>query len=295
MKPYKMALKKLEYKLKLIRTFFISDLRYRKRKHLQEFRRVPDFENPQSLNEKINNRMIFERDPFFTMLADKVAVREYVKTKIGEDYLVPLLGCYERAELIDLSELPEQFVLKCSHDSGSAIICKNKHQFDERAAKKKLNAHLNKNMYYVTREWHYKNIKPYIICEKFIDVFGGEPLHLIPEVYRVHCFSGKAHITEADFTDAMNNEYVNVYDPHWKLLPLTMGYNNTPHKITEPIFYRHMITLAEKLAEGIAYCRVDFIANKHQVFFSEITLTPCNGRIQISPVHWDYFLGELWV
>ena len=295
MKSYKMVLKNLEYKLKLVRAFFISDLRYRKRKHQQEFHRVPDFENPQSLNEKINNRMIFERDPFFTMLADKIAVREYVKTKIGDDYLVPLLGCFERAELIDLNELPEQFVLKCSHDSGSAIICKNKHQFDERAAKKKLNAHLNKNMYYVTREWHYKNIKPYIICEKFIDVFGGEPLHLIPEVYRVHCFSGKAHIAEADFTDDMNNEYVNVYDPYWTILPLTMGYNNSPHGIAEPDFYRHMITLAEKLAEGISYCRVDFIADKHQVFFSELTLTPCNGRIQICPVYWDYFLGELWV
>lgn len=74
-----------------------------------------------------------------------------------------------------------------------------------------------------------------------------------------------------------------------------MGYNNSPHGIAEPDFYRHMITLAEKLAEGISYCRVDFIADKHQVFFSEITLTPCNGRIQICPVYWDYFLGELWV
>lgn len=191
MKPYNLLLKKIEYKMKCFRAFFITDLRYRERKHQQEFRRVPDFRNPQSLNEKINNRMIFERDPFFTMLADKVAVREYVKGKIGEDYLVPVVGLFEKAEGIDLSTLPERFVLKCSHDSGSAVICRDKRQFDERAAKRKLSDHLNKNMYYVTREWHYKDIKPYIICEEFIDVVGGEPLHLTPEVYRLHCFQAR--------------------------------------------------------------------------------------------------------
>lgn len=295
MKSIDYFLKSLEYKLKVLRASFVCDISYRKKKHIKEFGRVPDFHHPQSLNEKINHRMIFDRNPLFTHLADKIAVRDYVREKIGEEFLIPVIAVYQKIEDIDFAALPDQFVLKCNHDSGSALLCPDKGHFDQHQASRKLAFCLERNMYYTTREWHYKNIPPRILCEEYIDIGSAAKNADMPEVYRIHCFSGKAHITEADFTDASGNEYVNVYDTRWRLLPLTMGYKNSPRSVTEPATYQRMVSLAERLADNIDYCRVDFLSDGEAIYFGEITLTPCNGRMQISPVSWDYHLGELWV
>ncbi|EHK6073767.1 ATP-grasp fold amidoligase family protein [Rahnella rivi] len=294
MKKMTYFLKSIEYKLKFLRTFFINDVYYRKKKHLQEFGETPNFKIPKSLNEKIIHRMIYDKNPLFTQLADKVSVRDYVKDKIGDSYLIPLLGVFDSAEEIDFNMLPERFVIKCNHDSNSSIICTDKIFFNEDEARRKLSFCLSRNMYYNTREWHYKNITPRIICENYIDVFLGKDRAYIPECFRIHCFAGKAHITEADFTDNNKNEYVNVYDKMWMLLPLTMGYENNSHNIPEPLSYKTMIVLAEKLSADIDYCRVDFLLSGEDVYFSEITLTPCNGRMHIKPESWNYLLGELW-
>lgn len=131
-------MKKLEYFLKIVRTSIISDKNYLTKKFMKKIKYSPNFDFPESFNEKINHRILYDRNPLFTQLADKLLVRDFIKQKIGEDYLVPLLKCYNKTQQINLDELPEQFVLKCNHDSGSSIICHSKHHFDLSKAKKSL-------------------------------------------------------------------------------------------------------------------------------------------------------------
>jgi len=132
------------------------------------------------------------------MLADKLAVRAYVSSRTKRVKTVPLIGVYSRASQIDFSALPDKFVLKCNHDSGSTIICTNKAQFNYREACIKLSLALKKNLYYTTREWQYKNIAPSILCEPLIDLFDDADRNITPEMLRIHCFHGVAHYIEAD-------------------------------------------------------------------------------------------------
>ena len=294
MQYHNFIIKKIEYCGKVMRSFFVSDLRYRQSKYSREFNRVASIIMPASLNEKINHRMIYDHNPDFTLLADKVKVRDYVRDKIGEHYLVPLLGVYEKFDDIDIKLLPQKFVIKCTHDSGSAIICTNKNHFNFSKAKKKIEFCLRRNMYYATREWHYKNIKPAVICEKYIDLFLEKDKSVTPEIFRLHCFSGQVQFVEVDITDENKKEFVNVYNCSWQLLPFTVGYPTTDYPLEKPVKFAKLIALAEKLAEDIDYCRVDMYATDDEIYFSEITLAPCNGRIKIKPLSWDFRLGELW-
>lgn len=291
----KNSLKALEYRFKIARSWFISDRRYRLNKFQAKFKRSLNIISPCSLNDKINYRMIYDKNPLYTRLADKWAVREYVSKKIGAAYLVPVFGIYQQPEEINLANLPDKFVLKCNHDCGSAIVCEDKTTFDWPQARAKMKFSLAKNMYYASRETHYRDISPLIICETFIETLSRSATLLAPELYRIHCFSSRAKIIEADFTDANGKEYVNVYDENWQLLPLTMGYSNTPGAIARPTQIRAMLNIAERLAENIDYCRIDlFLDVNNDLWFSEMTFAPCNGLMKIAPVSWDFILGEMW-
>ena len=127
-----------------------------------------NLKNPKTLNEKLQWMKFNYRFPLQTIVSDKYAVREYVRGKIGEEYLIPLYGVWNTFDDIDLSRLPDKFVLKCNHDSGGLAICQNKNQFDITSARSKINRSLKSNFYYVGREYQYKNIVPKIICEEFI-------------------------------------------------------------------------------------------------------------------------------
>ena len=286
-------MKILEYYFKQLRTLAQPDRVYLKNKFIRNLGYQPNFRHPMSLNEKINARMLFDRDPIYTRLADKISVREYVKEKIGEKYLVKILNTYRHPNEIELNTLPNRFVLKCNHDSGSTIICLDKSQFDLEMAKKKLNFHLKRNLYHVTREWHYKNISAQIICEEYIDLFDTQ-CPMIPTTCRIHCFHGQPHYAEIDISDTKGCEYINVYDTQWQLQPFTLEDPNTPEYIEKPLQFDNMLTLAKKLSIGVAYCRVDFLMSETTLLFSEMTFTPNAGRIPIKPKEWDYKLGELW-
>ncbi|UNH26414.1 glycosyltransferase [Moellerella wisconsensis] len=287
-------MKKLEYFLKIIRTSIISDKNYLTKKFMRKIKYTPNFDFPTSFNEKINHRILYDRNPLFTQLADKLLVRDFIKQKIGEDYLVPLLKTYTKTQQIRLDELPEQFVLKCNHDSGSSIICHSKRHFDLSKATKKLDFYLMRNFYYITREKHYKDINAKIICEKYIDLFSNNNRMLTPETCRIHCFNGAPHYSEIDFSDENGNEFINIYDPEWNLQSVTLGYPNMRHKLPQPTLYSKMLELAKILAEGFDYCRVDFLISETKIYFSELTFTPNAGRTPIEPISWDYKLGSLW-
>ncbi|WP_311750773.1 ATP-grasp fold amidoligase family protein [Proteus columbae] len=286
-------MKIIEYYFKQFRTIALPDRVYLKNKFIRNLGYQPNFKIPTSLNEKINARMLFDRNPIYTRLADKIKVRDYVIEKIGPHYLVPIINTYSHPDEIDITQLPSRFVLKCNHDSGSTIICLDKATFDFEKAKKKLQFHLKRNLYPVTREWHYKNIKAQIICEEYIDLFDTQN-PMIPTTCRIHCFNGQPHYAEIDLSDTKGNEYINVYDTNWQLQPITLEDPNTPELVEKPIQFENMLQLATKMANDFNYCRVDFLMSENRLIFSEMTFTPNAGRIPIKPKEWDYKLGALW-
>lgn len=288
------VLKYTEYLIRKCRSFLMTDLVFHTIRLKKISGKEPDIKSPMTLSEKICHRLVYDRNDLYTTLADKLAVRKYVTSRTKRVKTVPLIGVYSKASQIDFTILPDKFVLKCNHDSGSTIVCKNKARFNYREACKKLSLALKKNLYYTTREWQYKNIPPMILCEPFIDLFDDADRNTTPEMLRIHCFHGVAHYVEADFTDNNGNGFINVYDRHWNLQPFQMEYPNTLVQPGEPALFRQALLASQELAAGIDYCRVDLMLKKHEIYFSEITLSPRRGKLTITPREWDARLGKIW-
>ncbi|MGU5952100.1 ATP-grasp fold amidoligase family protein [Klebsiella pneumoniae] len=294
MKKIKYHLKYIEYLFRSFRTIFTDDVSFHAKKLNQIGFRNPDLINPLTLNEKICHRLIFERNSFHTMLADKVLVREYVKKKSKLVNLIPLVNIYKRVEDIDFEKLPSRFVLKCNHDSGSAVICTDRANLQRDSIINNLKLSLKKNMYYTTREWQYKNISPFIICEEYLDIFANKNRNVTPEMLRIHCFNGSPCFVEADFTDENGCEFINVYDTEWNLQPFQMEYPNTQTSVIKPEAFHKCIISAQELSKDIDYCRVDLMIKGKDIYFSEITLSPKRGKLIITPSIWDAKLGSMW-
>lgn len=280
--------------LKYLSYYLIPDKLYRKILFKRSTGKNLNLKNPKSFNEKINARILYDENPIYTKLADKYLVRDYVKEKIGDSYLINLLGYYSSPSEINYDILPTQFVLKCNHDAGSVIIVKDKNVINKDIIYKKLKKSLKYNMYYKTREKHYKNIPAIILCEEYIDIFSSESNIPQPEDYKIHCFHGKPEYLEIQFSRFSNERYINIYDKDWNLQPFLMGYQNTLFEVPKPQKLEEMLQLAEKLSSDFEYCRVDFYLVNDQIFFGEITFTPCNGMDQFIPYEWDYKFGEKW-
>ena len=169
-----------------------------------------DLENPQSFNEKLQWLKLYDRREWYSSLVDKYEVRKFVEEKIGKDYLIPIIGVWDRFEDIDLEKLPKQFVLKCTHDSGGVIVCPDKEKFDFGKAQRNINKWLKRNYYHRSKEWPYKNVKPRIICEKYMADESGTQL----KDYKVFCFNGEPKIIQVDF-DRFKEHKKNMYDPQW--------------------------------------------------------------------------------
>lgn len=285
----------LTYLAKIIRTYFVSDKTYLSKRFVQKLGYLPNLYHPQSFNEKVTSRMIFERNSLHTALADKLAVRQLIEDKICTSHVVPLLGVYHRFNEINFDQLPEKFVLKCNHDSGSALVCKDKNQFDFKKAERNLTRHLKQNMYYLKREWHYKNIKPVILVEQYVELLSDPETQLTIITCRVHCFEGQPKFIEVDIQDQFKNEYSNIYDLSWTLQPFTVDLkNNSPVCLKQPVRLGMVIELSQMLCLKHGYSRVDFLITDENIYFSEITLTPNAGRMIIKPSEWDSKLGEYW-
>lgn len=246
--------------------------------------------NPKTFNEKIQWLKLYDRKDEYITLVDKYRVREYIKKVIGEKYLIPMLGVWNNADEIDFEKLPEKFVLKCNHDSGSVIICENKNQLDIKKVKEKLNKSLRKNGYYFGREWPYKNVEPCIICEKYmIDDKEGEL-----KDYKFFCFSGQVYCFKIDF-DRFVKHRANYYSREKELL--YFGEKVCPPdfnvKLNLPTKIDEMISLAEKLSTDYTFVRVDFYEVNEQVYFGELTFYPASGFGLFVSETWDEKLGNL--
>ena len=249
-----------------------------------------NLENPQSFNEKLQWLKLHDRNPEYTKMVDKYEVRKYISEKIGEEYLVPLLGVWDSFDEIDFDKLPNQFVLKCTHDSGGIVICKDKSKLDIAAAKKKISKCMKRNFYWQNREWPYKNVKPRIIAEKFMTDESGTEL----KDYKIMCFNGKFRCSFV-CSERYSNDGLRVtfFDTDWNKMPFERHYPSSSKDIKKPVNYEKMIELAETLAEGIRFVRIDFYEIQGKIYFGEITFFPGSGTEEFTPEEWDYKLGEM--
>lgn len=251
----------------------------------------PDFVHPSTFNEKLNWLKLNDRNPMYTKLADKYEVRNFVKEIIGENYLIPILGVWNSAEEIEFDKLPDQFVLKCTHDSASVVICEDKKNFDVDSARRKLSAALNTNYYYPAREWPYKNIVPRIIAEKYMSDESGKEL----KDYKVYDFNGVPELIQVDFGRFVKHER-NLYTKDWKFINQVIEYQNNPNVvIDEPSHLKEMLMLAEELAKSIPSpsVRTDFYSCGDRIFFGEITFYQEAGFARFSSSAYEKELGDM--
>lgn len=249
-----------------------------------------DLSNPKTFNEKLQWLKLYDRKPEYTMMVDKYRVREYIAKTIGEEYLIPLLGVWEDPDEIDFDVLPDQFVLKCNHDSGSVILCKDKSTFDIEAARVKLKKHMKKNLFWWGREWPYKEVPRRIIAEKYMVDESGTEL----KDYKIFCFNGKAKIIEVDF-DRFVAHKRNLYSTRWESLNFEIQYpRDISYVIPRPETLNEILLLAEKLSHEIPHLRVDFYLIENKIYFGELTFYHEAGFGKFNPEEWDYKLGG-WI
>ena len=276
-------------KLKLSR--LLNDKHYLRLAYKASFGKKLDLENPKTYNEKLNWLKLYDRNPLYTTLVDKYEVKAYVADKIGEEYIIPTLGVWDKFEDIDFDKLPEKFVLKCTHDSGGLAICRDKSTFDVEAAKKKIKKSLKRNFYYYGREWPYKNVKPRIIAEEYME--DEETAEL--RDYKFFCFDGvsKALFIASDRQKAGEEVKFDFFDIDFNHLPFTQGHPNAKVLPEKPKCFDEMRSLAEKLSKGLVQARIDFYEANGKVYFGEITLFHHNGMMPFAPEEWDYKFGEM--
>lgn len=254
-----------------------------------------DWNNPKSFCEKLQWLKIYDKHPEYTKMVDKVAAKEYVAGIIGEQYIIPTLAVYNSAEEINFDALPNQFVLKCTHDSGSLVICRDKSIFDCEATRKKMRKGLKRTYIIQNREYPYKNVHRRIIAETYLKT--GNSKDLID--YKFFCFNGKAEFCQM-ITNRNTHETIDFYDRAWIHQPFT-GLISTkqktpPQKIVDmPEHYKKMVDIADKLSSSITapFVRIDLYNIHGNIYFSEITFFPKSGLGFFRPNEWNNKLGEL--
>jgi hypothetical protein len=251
----------------------------------------PHLKKPRSFEEKLLHRMLFDRNPRWTVLSDKLSVREYVAEKVGKEYLIPLLWAGNRPEEIPFDELPSKFMIKANHGCGYNIIVKDKDQIDKKMIILKLKQWLNENFCmdkYLGTAWAYKNIKPAIIVESFLDNNGD-----IPTDYKFFCFLGRAEFLQMNF-DRFGDPYEKTFDRYFHPLDLWQGTKQYPGKVECPDNYEEMIRVSESLAIDFDFIRVDLYNVNSRIYFGELTCYPGGGNVHWVPSEYDFLLGKKW-
>ena len=273
------------------KTHNVDDEEYLKKIYKVRMGKDLNLDNPKTFNEKLQWLKLHDRKPEYTTMVDKYEVKKYVADIIGEEYIIPTLGVWDNVEDIELDKLPNQFVLKCTHDSGSIVICKDKSKLDFEAAKKKLKKGLKRNLFWYGREWPYKDVKPRIIAEKYLTDMQANDLY----DYKFFCFGGTVRCFKVDF-DRFIEHHANYYDLEGNILKF--GEADLPpipdKKIKMSKNIDKMVELAEKLTEQYPFLRADFYDANGKIYFGELTFFPASGLGKFTPEDWDLKLGE-WI
>ena len=250
-----------------------------------------NLKNPKEYNEKLQWLKLNDRKPEYSTMVDKYEVRGYIEDLLGDKYLIPCLGIYDSVDDIDIDALPDKFVLKCTHDSGSVEICKDKSSFDIEGARHRLSQAMKRNYYATYREWPYKYVKPRIIAEGYLEGDGGDL-----KDYKVMCFNGEAKIIEVH-----ENRFVEgkvhtqtFYDREWNIVPLTQIETVTVDRPGErPRQLDEILRLSELIAKNMYHARIDWYIEGDKIYFGEITFFDGSGFESFSTPEMERMLGDM--
>lgn len=247
--------------------------------------------NPREYNEKLQWLKLNDRKPEYSTMVDKYEVRGYIEDLLGDKYLIPCLGIYDSVDDIDIDALPDRFVLKCTHDSGSVEICKDKSSFDIEGARHRLSQAMKRNYYATYREWPYKYVKPRIIAEGYLEGDGGDL-----KDYKVMCFNGEAKIIEVHenrFVEGKAHTQT-FYDREWNIVPLTQVETVTVDRPSErPRQLEEILRLSELIAKNMYHARIDWYIEGDKIYFGEITFFDGSGFESFSTPEMERMLGDM--
>ncbi|MBG9988250.1 glycosyltransferase [Aerococcaceae bacterium DSM 111176] len=263
---------------------------YVKKKYKASTGQNLDFDNPINYTQKMQVAKLKPGKKLETKLTDKYAVREWVANKIGEEYLIPLLGVWDQFIEIEFDSLPNRFVLKATHGSGWNAVVEDKENTDYSKIRKNFDKWMKLNFFYGGGlETQYLNIKPRIIAEQFMEDENQEL-----NDFKFLCFNGKVYYCWVD-VGRYSDHYRNVYDLDWNLQPWNQhNYNNSPNEVKKPKNFEKMINIATQLCEGFSHVRVDLYNVDGRIYFGEMTFTNSSGYELIHPEEYNIKLGKLW-
>lgn len=247
-----------------------------------------NLKNPVGFNEKLNWLKVNDIHPEYTDYVDKIKVREIIKEKLGEDMCFPLLGQWERYEDIDFDSLPDQFVLKCNHDSGSVKIIKDKSAIDHKEFAKFFKGRLKINPYIIGREYPYKKVRPMIMAERFMVPDGAHDI----EDYKFFCFNGKPEIMFIATNRSMDVKF-DFFDMDFKHLDIENIHPQSGKTIEKPALFAQMKEFASKLSEGMKFVRIDLYEIEGKIYFGEFTFFHGGGFWLFKPDEWERKLGDM--
>lgn len=256
------------------------------------FKKFPNLKNPRTFNEKLQWLKLYDRKPEYTQMVDKYEAKQYVAERIGEEYVAPCYGVWDSFDEIPFDKLPDQFVLKCTHDCGGLVICRDKKNLDMAAARKKITESLKRNYYLQSREWPYKNVKPRILAEKYLeDDKTGELRD-----YKFFCFDGEPKVLFVATARQSEQEETkfDFFDMEYNHLDIRNGHPNAEMPPEKPSNFAQMQELAAQLSKGIPEVRVDFYEVNGSIYFGELTFFHWGGKVPFEPNEWDRVFGD-WI
>lgn len=289
MLDYKKLIKNRELRLQLIKLLsFVPSAPYLKMVYRIKTGEKLHLKNPVGFNEKLNWLKLNHIHPEYTQLVDKLAVRDYIREKIGEDYLFPLLGSWDSFDDIDFDALPDKFVLKCNHDSGSVKLITDKSKMDKAALKAFFERRLAMNAYCLGREYPYKDVPPKMMAEAFMEAPDGGGIN----DYKFFCFQGKPKLLFVA-TDRATDVRFDFFDMDFQHLDIVNIHEQSGKEIQKPSCFEEMKSLAETLSQGMEFVRIDLYEIGGRVYFGEFTFFHGGGFYLFHPAHWEKDLGDL--
>ncbi len=269
---------------------WLSDEPYLRLMYRAATGRKLDLRTPRLFNEKLQWLKLYDRNPMYTVMADKVKAKDYVAERIGRDYIIPTLGVWDAADDVDFGSLPERFVIKCNHNSGKGMyICRDRNMMDERKVRDGLRKGLAEDYYKHGREWPYRDIPRRILAEQYMEDESGCEL----KDYKFFCFNGEPKFMYLS-NDLSKNARTDFFDMDYTHLNMRMKDSNSQIPPALPEEFDEMKDLSIRLSKGIPFLRVDFYIINHKVYFGELTFYHNAGFFQIFPLEWNSIIGD-WI
>ena len=270
---------------------YLSDKVFLQLQYARLMKKRLNLKNPKTFTEKLQWLKLYDRRPEYKTMVDKYKVRDHIAGLIGNEYLIPLLGVWDHPQEIDFKELPDQFVLKCTHNSGTGLsVCKDKSKLDIQAVRKELERGLKEDYYWLGREWPYKDVPRKVIAEKYMTDESGVEL----KDYKINCFNGRPVFIQVMSGRSKEMFYLDHYDPNWQIINIQRkDKKSNPQPVSKPKQLQEMLEIAAILSSNLPYARIDLYIAEDKVYFGEITLYPVSGFIQFADLKTDLELGKL--